>query len=338
MVITYEKQEYKGITFIDLNSYIYYKDEVKEKNDIIVFKTKTKELVELKDIFDNSYYLSQLTNKLNTLEVFSSIDYKSLSNFKKFILNKDGLTIKYNSLNKIKECKIDYNDISKYLKEEYKVDTSLIPKVIQSPRDLDKYKGKKLIALTFDDGPSYNTSKLLDGLKSRDARVTFFVLGSRVNEYQDTIKRAYEEGHQIGSHTYNHKNLFYLSDEEIKSEITKTNEAIYDVIGVKPTVLRVPYGNINSNIKDIANMYHILWNVDTLDWKYKNSNSVYKRIMKSAGDGNIILLHDIFKTSINGALKAIDELKKEGYEFVTIDEMVYLKSIELDKSKTYFNF
>ncbi len=85
-------------------------------------------------------------------------------------------------------------------------------------------------------------------------------------------------------------------------------------------------------------MNHILWNVDTLDWKYKNSNRVYKEIIKHAEDGNIILLHDIFKTSVNGVLKAIDELKKQGYEFVTIDEMVYLKNIKLDKLKTYFYF
>ena len=126
--------------------------------------------------------------------------------------------------------------------------------------------------------------------------------------------------------------------ESKTKEIEKTNEAIYNVIGTKPTIIRVPYGNINKKIRSISNMNHILWNVDTLDWKYKNSNRVYKEIIKHAEDGNIILLHDIFKTSVNGVLKAIDELKKQGYEFVTIDEMVYLKNIKLDKSKTYFNF
>ena len=112
----------------------------------------------------------------------------------------------------------------------------------------------------------------------------------------------------------------------------------YNVIGVRPTIIRVHYGNINSKIRSISDMNHILWNVDTLDWKYKNTNKVYKRIISKATDGDIILLHDIFKTSVNGVLKAIDELKKEGFEFVTIDEMVCLKGIKLDKSKTYFNF
>lgn len=337
MIINYELQKYKDLTFIDLNSYIYYKDEIKEKNDVIAYKTDTKEVLELKDIFENAYYLSELTT-LMSKENSVDLDYINASSLKKFILNQDGLVIKYNFLNKIKEIKIDYEQINKYLKDEYKLDILLAPKIIPYKRDLNKYKGKKLIALTFDDGPSNNTLKLLDELNKRDVKATFFVLGSRVGNFEDVIIKAYQDGHQIGSHTFSHKNLFYLTEEEIKNEIEKTNNAIYNVIGVRPTIIRVPYGNINSKIRSISDMNHILWNVDTLDWKYKNTNKVYKRIISKATDGDIILLHDIFKTSVNGVLKAIDELKKEGFEFVTIDEMVYLKGIKLDKSKTYFNF
>lgn len=337
MIINYELQKYKDLTFIDLNSYIYYKDEIKEKNDVIAYKTDTKEVLELKDIFENTYYLSELTT-LMSKENSVDLDYINASSLKKFILNQDGLVIKYNFLNKIKEIKIDYEQINKYLKDEYKLDILLAPKIIPYKRDLNKYKGKKLIALTFDDGPSNNTLKLLDELNKRDVKATFFVLGSRVGNFEDVIIKAYQDGHQIGSHTFSHKNLFYLTEEEIKNEIEKTNNAIYNVIGVRPTIIRVPYGNINSKIRSISDMNHILWNVDTLDWKYKNTNKVYKIIISKATDGDIILLHDIFKTSVNGVLKAIDELKKQGFEFVTIDEMVYLKGIKLDKSKTYFNF
>lgn len=332
MIVNYEIQEYKNITFVELNSFIYYEDDYVENNEIISFKTDTKEILKLKDIFNTPYYISKLTTKT------INQDKQQINEENNFILNKSGLVIKYNYLNKIKEYKINYDEIETYLKEEYKMDDIVIPVLTPTKRNLNKYKNKKLIALTFDDGPSNNTKYFIKELQKRDALVTFFVVGNRVKKYEDVLKEAYLMGNQIGSHTYSHKNLLYLNEEEITKEIEKTNEAIYNVIGTKPTIIRVPYGNINKKIRSISNMNHILWNVDTLDWKYKNSNRVYKEIIKYAEDGNIILLHDIFKTSVNGVLKAIDELKKQGYEFVTIDEMVYLKNIKLDKSKTYFNF
>lgn len=332
MIVNYEIQEYKNITFVELNSFIYYEDDYVENNEIISFKTDTKEILKLKDIFNTPYYISKLTTKT------INQDKQQINEENNFILSKSGLVIKYNYLNKIKEYKINYDEIETYLKEEYKMDDIVIPVLTPTKRNLNKYKNKKLIALTFDDGPSNNTKYFIKELQKRDALVTFFVVGNRVKKYEDVLKEAYLMGNQIGSHTYSHKNLLYLNEEEITKEIEKTNEAIYNVIGTKPTIIRVPYGNINKKIRSISNMNHILWNVDTLDWKYKNSNRVYKEIIKHAEDGNIILLHDIFKTSVNGVLKAIDELKKQGYEFITIDEMVYLKNIKLDKSKTYFNF
>lgn len=332
MIVNYEIQEYKNITFVELNSFIYYEDDYVENNEIISFKTDTKEILKLKDIFNTPYYISKLTTKT------INQDKQQINEENNFILSKSGLVIKYNYLNKIKEYKINYDEIETYLKEEYKMDDIVIPVLTPTKRNLNKYKNKKLIALTFDDGPSNNTKYFIKELQKRDALVTFFVVGNRVKKYEDVLKEAYLMGNQIGSHTYSHKNLLYLNEEEITKEIEKTNEAIYNVIGTKPTIIRVPYGNINKKIRSISNMNHILWNVDTLDWKYKNSNRVYKEIIKHAEDGNIILLHDIFKTSVNGVLKAIDELKKQGYEFVTIDEMIYLKNIKLDKSKTYFNF
>lgn len=332
MIVNYEIQEYKNITFVELNSFIYYEDDYVENNEIISFKTDTKEILKLKDIFNTPYYISKLTTKT------INQDKQQINEENNFILSKSGLIIKYNYLNKIKEYKINYDEIETYLKEEYKMDDIVIPVLTPTKRDLNKYKNKKLIALTFDDGPSNNTKYFIKELQKRDALVTFFVVGNRVKKYEDVLKEAYLMGNQIGSHTYSHKNLLYLNEEEITKEIEKTNEAIYNVIGTKPTIIRVPYGNINKKIRSISNMNHILWNVDTLDWKYKNSNRVYKEIIKHAEDGNIILLHDIFKTSVNGVLKAIDELKKQGYEFVTIDEMVYLKNIKLDKLKTYFYF
>ena len=289
MIINYEIQEYKNITFVELNSFIYYEDDYVENNEIISFKTDTKEILKLKDIFNTPYYISKLTTKT------INQDKQQINEENNFILSKSGLVIKYNYLNKIKEYKINYDEIETYLKEEYKMDDIVIPVLTPTKRNLNKYKNKKLIALTFDDGPSNNTKYFIKELQKRDALVTFFVVGNRVKKYEDVLKEAYLMGNQIGSHTYSHKNLLYLNEEEITKEIEKTNEAIYNVIGTKPTIIRVPYGNINKKIRSISNMNHILWNVDTLDWKYKNSNRVYKEIIKHAEDGNIKILIEYTK-------------------------------------------
>lgn len=206
-------------------------------------------------------------------------------------------------------------------------------------RDLGQFEGKKLVAFTFDDGPNNETTnRLLDNLDKYNARVTFFVLGSRVNENAETLKRAYNMGNQIGSHTYNHKNLFKLNSTQIMEEITATNNEIKNIIGVEPTILRPPYGNINCEIRNIINMYTILWDLDTEDWKNKDANLIAEYILNNAHDGAIILLHDLYETSIDGALQAMEILEQEGYAFVTIDEMIELKNVELDKNISYHYF
>ena len=205
-------------------------------------------------------------------------------------------------------------------------------------RDINKFKNKKLIAFTFDDGPnSKTTNKLLDNLDKYNARVTFFVVGNRVKTYEDTLKRAYDMGNLIGSHTYSHKNLFELNNNQIVDEIKKTNNVIKEVTGSNTLYLRPPYGNTNKNIKNLANMYNILWDLDTEDWKYKDKNKIAKYIIDNAHDGGIILLHDLYETSIDGALLAMKELSKNGYAFVTIEEMATLKGITLNKASNYFN-
>ena len=235
---------------------------------------------------------------------------------------------------------IPYEDINKYLKEQYRDTTKdeTVAKEVPNIRDLEQFKDKKLIAFTFDDGPSTsNTNYLLDNLDKYNARVTFFVLGSRVDNNKDVLKRAYLQGNDIGSHTYNHRNLNLLSDEGIIDEVKRTNDKIKEVIGVSPTLLRPPYGNLTSHGKELANMHVILWNIDPLDWKYKDKNRVANEIIEHAHDGAIVLVHDIYKSSVDGALLAMEELEKEGYAFVTITEMAELRGIDLDYQTSYFS-
>ncbi len=236
----------------------------------------------------------------------------------------------YKSFRKPKET-----SINNQVEEVMRITNSFVSR----KRDLKQFEGKKLLAFTFDDGPSnQSTNKLLDNLDKYNARVTFFVLGSRVEKYQQSLKRAYEMGNQIGSHTYSHSNLYKLKKEEIQEEMQKTNTEIKNIIGENVKLLRPPYGNIDLEMKKITNLYTILWDIDPKDWKYKDKEKIANNIVENAHDGGIVLLHDIYMTSIDGALLAMERLEKEGYAFVTIDEMIELKGIKLDRNKTYFHF
>ena len=195
----------------------------------------------------------------------------------------------------------------------------------KSQNDLLAFKtdNKKYIALTFDDGPHYKyTSLLLDGLKERNVKATFFVLGCNVEKNYSLLKRMADEGHLIGNHTYSHKNLYRLKETKIKEEIDKTNQIIEAITGKMPKYFRPSYGNYNGKILKVANMEAILWNVDSLDWKIKNSKRITYRVINKVNDGSIILMHDIYKSSVNAALLIIDKLQQEGYKFVTVEELL----------------
>ncbi len=188
-----------------------------------------------------------------------------------------------------------------------------------------KQTDKKYVALTFDDGPHYKyTDILLDGLKKRNVKATFFILGSNAEKNYKVVKRISDEGHLIGNHTYSHKNLYRLKEETIKKEIDKTNQILEAITGKTPKYFRPSYGNYNGKILKLANMEAILWNVDSLDWKIRNSKRITYRVINKVNDGSIILMHDIYKSSVNAALLIIDKLQEEGYEFVTVEELLNL--------------
>ena len=183
--------------------------------------------------------------------------------------------------------------------------------------------GEKLIALTFDDGPSGKlTPQLLDILKSEEISVTFFVTGTAAKANQSIVKRAEEEGHQIGSHTWSHKDLRTLSSVNLASEVDKAEDIIEQITGNKPSVTRPPYGEYNDAVIEAVGMPVIMWSIDPLDWKYRDADTVYQNVVNVARDGGIILLHDIHATSIQAAARIIPELKARGFTFVTVGELL----------------
>ncbi len=192
----------------------------------------------------------------------------------------------------------------------------------------------KLIALTFDDGPSAYTDTLLDTLAEYGAHATFFVSGYRLSDYSSQLERIAQEGHQLGNHTQNHKNLTKLSADALDSEILQTLDTLKAVGGNTKYAVRPVGGAYNSRVCAAARAPLFNWSVDTLDWKYRSTNSVYKKIM-TARDGDIVLMHDLYKTTVEAACKAIPELIENGYELVTINELFRRKGITLQDGTLY---
>ena len=194
---------------------------------------------------------------------------------------------------------------------------------------------KKMIALTFDDGPGPYTKAIVKCLKKYGMHATFFVVGNRVDSYKSALKAAAQAGCEIGNHSWNHANLATLSASDIRSQISKTNKAVKAVTGKKPVLVRPPYGSVSSRVKKNVKMPMINWSVDTLDWKTRSKKATVSSVMKNAKDGQIVLMHDIHSPTKSAALSIIPKLVKKGYQLVTVSELARYKGKSLKKGKVY---
>src|SRR5437588_6845415 len=183
------------------------------------------------------------------------------------------------------------------------------------------------IALTFDDGPSATlTPKLLDLLAAHHIKATFFVIGENVAEHPEIVARAAREGHEIGNHSWSHPNLAKMSDDNVRSQLRRTDDAIRGATGNRPTLLRPPYGSITARekhwIHDEFGYRIILWDVDPYDWKRPGPAVVRNRILKETQPGSIVLSHDIHPGTIEAMPSTLDALEAKGFKFVTISELI----------------
>lgn len=200
-------------------------------------------------------------------------------------------------------------------------------------------KGDRLIALTFDDGPdSKDTPRLLDGLKERGVNVTFFVQGQSLEWGSRYVSRAYAEGHEIASHSWNHPNLPDLSTESALNQFERSYKELDKICGEGTDYLiRPPYGNSTADFREKIDAPLIHWSVDTRDWETLNTYAVRDAILQDSYDGAIVLLHDIHSTSVDGALLAIDVLLARGYELVTVSELYRRRGVELEDGERYYH-
>ena len=183
----------------------------------------------------------------------------------------------------------------------------------------------KCVAITYDDGPSGYTDQLLKTLAAKKAKATFFMLGQQVATYPSVAKRVAQGGHEIGVHTWDHKSLPNLAPATMRSEISRTAAIIQQKTGVKPTLSRPPYGATNNTVRAqerAAGLAEILWSIDTLDWKDRNSRIVTQRVLSQTKRGSIVLMHDIHKTTVDAAPAIIDGLQKRGFTLVTVSELL----------------
>lgn len=183
---------------------------------------------------------------------------------------------------------------------------------------------KPRIALTFDDGPNAEyTPILLDGLKERDVKATFFVIGANIekDDNRSIIRRMKEEGHLIGNHTYHHVNLSGLSGESAAEELAMTEELIREITGEGTSFVRPPFGAFPTGEEETDKLY-VKWTVDSEDWATKNTAAAVKKVVTDIEENDIILMHDCYDTSVEAALQIVDILKEKGYDFVTVDELL----------------
>ena len=298
-----------------------------EKRQIFINRIAEKVGLEAKEavegLLDNAYLTED-----EIVIVLERGEYLPMSEGTKYV------SFSYKDIEELMKKPFEESQIQK--QEDEIVDSSVVEgNTNKTPIDPDK----PMIALTFDDGPSAHTDRLLDIFARYGGKGTFFVLGNLVDNRKSTVKRIVKEGHEIGNHSWNHRQLTNLSSEEIKDQIMMTRAKIYDVAGVDTLIVRPPYGACNDTVKAVGasvGVSFVNWSVDTLDWKSKNASAVYKEIMNCVHDGAIILCHDLHKTTVDAMETVVPALIEKGYQLVTVSELMEYSGKSLEAGKIYY--
>ncbi len=245
---------------------------------------------------------------------FPKLSFENL----KFVYEPEKLTITLpkNNLN-VESMSLNLDEIGEFMNPAF-VDPTKVEN-----KQLAFDPNKKYITITFDDGPGPETTmQLLQTLKEKGVKTTFFNLGENATEYPDVVKQIVADGHEIANHSFTHPALTDLSIEDVEKEIKDTNKAIYLATGKLPHKVRPPYGAIAKDSANAAGAPIIQWNIDSNDWGLKDAKLIEDNVVNNAFNGGIILLHDIHQFSVDAVPNIIDRLKNEGYEFITLDEML----------------
>ena len=288
----------------------------KAKNKNILLNLKNKEISYISSVYDKEY----LENEINEIvyykyqtDVYEKIKESNINN-NTYIIDENKIEVYFNNIN------FENLDYIPYIIIPLTEDTFNEDEVPD--------ENKKYIAFTFDDGPSKYTKELLKTLELNDSTATFFMLGNRMKYNEEIVKKVYKSSSEVASHTYSHKNLNKLSKDDILKEINSTSIIFNKITNDNIKYIRPPYGNYNDTVKS-TNFPIILWNIDPKDWLVKDSTKVYNSVLKHACDGCIVLMHDLYPTTIEAVKMLIPKLNSLGYEVVSISDLAKYKNYNL---------
>lgn len=297
-------------------------DSIIKSDKLNLFWNKVYELLELK-------YPEFIINGIKSGKGNIYYDIKNnemIIYFKNYVFNPE-----YNDLISIR---VNYNEVKDYLDFTYELDHEYI-----NENGYDYDKNKKTIAFTFDDGPSGEyTIDIVNELLKNKARATFFMVGSKMYTYEKSLLYAYQNKMEIGSHTYNHINLKKAKETLAKEELEKTDIIYNEITGSNIKLLRPPYGAYNDKTLKNYDYAFITWNIDTNDWRYRNSKYIEEHILSHVTDGSVILMHDSYKTTVEAVRNVLPKLYALNYQVVSVSDLAAIKGYTLENHKVYSYF
>ncbi len=323
------KELNESVINISLNTEITARKKI-NKIKTFTYDKNTQKFLSMEDIVEDLDVLDyDIKQKILEKYQDADMDFLSQVNYDYFTIDDENLTIYFGpAMLKNKNSEIIYLDIPlNSLKLLIDIDKSKNTDIYLNIKKKNIDYNDKVVALTFDDGPSKYTNKILDVLKTYDACGTFFVIGNKVDFYDETLTRMLKEGSEIGNHSYSHKWLNRLSKEEFQNELNKTQNEIKKATGFTPKLFRPTYGGYSDRLKSYTDLYFVLWDVDSRDWKVKSKDKILRNVLPNVKDGSIILMHDNHSYAASAIESVVKQLKDEGYKFVTVSELLELKDL-----------